>query len=384
MPRSLTATKSFEFYEPQYFKYSTTYRSWVKLFIADAHALTILEGFEGTRARFWNNHPIRWMQLVGTVVGVVVKATFAEITIDDGSGLCMNLYIKNEAARSLNVDFEENYCEADVGHLLKVKGTLTNDHKGELQLVVDKIQILDDPAMEIKAWRERVHYRETILDKPWRLDLAAMANPGGESITESKTRSAKPTSHEANLRAQLKEDERGSRPIDLAELDCSQHTQRNFKLVLLRYLAEHNTRGFSISELRTHKDVEQATVLVAREAMRRHGCAAGIDLSDVPEYRVDSRQKYRTLNACLAELVRDGSILSINAAKGMFCTVGRWNLGSLMQDILNGRVDGEAEPVMSVREVWQAVRSSGQGYERVSKQMVLKMAEQLGLGHMLS
>lgn len=391
MPRQHAASTSVQFYEPQFFKYSVTYNSWVKLFIADSHALTTIDGFEGTRARFWNNHPIRWIKLVGIVVAVVVKVTFAEITIDDGSGFCMNLYLKGTAAESLGIDFEENRCLADVGHLVKVKGTLANDHKGDLQLVVKEIQIIKDLAFEMLAWRERVEYRENVLDVPWVLDPTVVPSTAHKSRTPGDA-SFNPLARiqrkqriplnkdEANELAQLREIDICGRKIDLAAMDSRHHTQRNLKLVLLQHFAEYNTREFSVSDLRTNKQLEQATVCVARESWRKQASTAGISTEEEAQYRVDSKQKYRTLNACLTELVRDGSILSTNVNEGRFCVVGPWNLGTIMRDIVrdirkHGRVAGKE---IDIREIWQQVRASGRGYERVSKQMVKNMAEQLG------
>lgn len=388
MRSASNATNECGFYEPQYFHHSVTYRSWVKLFIADAYALETVEGYEGTKVRFWKNHPIRWIQLVGTVVGVVVKTNFAEITIDDGSGYCMNLYIKKEAAQSIKINFEENKCEADVGHLLKVKGTLSHDFKGELQLIVDKIQIVLDPVLEFEAWRERIDYKRNVLSLPWQLDiscpivLAGQAQPVAHSQTDDGSQhvcSGRLTSHDANTRAQLREAHRRSQRLDLDDLDERQHTQRNLKLILLQYLSDHDIHAFSISDLRSDQDLERATVLVATASMKKQGMTAGLDMATAISYSVNSQQKYRTLNACLTALVKDGSILSTDITRGKFCTLGPWNLGALIRTIAKNWKKNKQSHGMSARDLWQAVRTSGQGYDQVNKQMVLKMAGQMGI-----
>ena len=74
-----------EFYPRELWTQSPVYNSFVKLFIKDIHALQHLPQ-EGLRSfgngltvgdrnsvRFWLNHPIRWVQVIGVVVSITQK-----------------------------------------------------------------------------------------------------------------------------------------------------------------------------------------------------------------------------------------------------------------------------------------------------------------------
>lgn len=84
------------------------------------------------------------------------------------------------------------------------------------------------------------------------------------------------------------------------------------------------------------------------------------------------------MNACLAELVRDGSVTSLSPAQGTFSVVGRWNLGVLMLDLMSRMFAADSSRgEVTVREMWLAIRETGHGFESVSKHMVQKILEDL-------
>lgn len=375
--------ESYDFYEPQWFGQSPTYRSWVKLFIRDCFLLTTLEGFEGTKVRFWKNHPIRWLQLVGIVISINIRSSFTEIELDDGSGNCISLYLRGKACEEIRVDFERNRCALEVGDLIKVKGSLATDHRAELQLIVEKIDTLTSPELEYVAWEERVAYKKDVLDKPWVCDMEVVQpSVSAESRNTTNTgRVRRSDKHEVSLRsnaqAQARETAKKDTPLDLTSLDARHHTQRNLKVVLLQHFAKHSVREFSIRQLRGDKELEQAVLCVARHALNTQRTALGHNLR--PEHvEITSTQRYRTMNACLAELVRDGSVTSLSPAQGTFSVVGRWNLGVLMLDLMSRMFAADSSRgEVTVREMWLAIRETGHGFESVSKHMVQKILEDL-------
>lgn len=378
MPDGRHVSDTSDFYEPRYFNYSVTYRTWVKLFIADVFALQSIDGFEGTQARFWKNHPIRWLQVVGTVVALNIRASFTEVEIDDGSGKSINLYLRGTVAQSVNADFERNKCDIDICALVKAKGTLSVDHKGDLQIAVVKIEALRDAALEFVAWQERLTFRAEVLDIPWRIDTVSLDRQMSTKAKQCEERSSNLSSAVANKRAQLKEEDRSNADFVLEELEPQLHTIRNLKVFLLQYFTKNGLREFSIAQLRSVVEIERATVCVAQQTIRSRQSTAGMTVEATTSPDVTSTQKYRTLNACLVELVRDGSLLSTDTDKGEFCVVGKWNLGVLIRHLLTKSFgDSASLDEVSVREMWQEVRRSSQGYDSISKQMVQRIMEEM-------
>lgn len=379
MPAGSSQTQNIVFYEPQYFEYSATYKSWVKLFIKDVHELHLLPGFEGTQARFWLNHPIRWIQLVGIVVGVLIKPSFAEILIDDGSGHTIEAYVSGAAAETLKVDFEHDSCSVDISTLLKVKGTVKTNHKGELQIVVTKAQVLQDPLDELQAWEERVNYRKSVLDVPWH--IPAHIKEGFDQIRSTEdiqpktevpfVRPARLKSIAANDRARQEEEKRSHSSLKIWTLEPRQHTQRVLKTVLLQYLHVSKFHEFSIAQLRSVPDLERSVVCVAHRKLQLQQQAVGIEQLPDDAAPITSTQKYRILNACLAELVREGAIYCVDMEQGMYCVIGDWNLGKSLRSLVRERLRaGETFEEISIRELWVAVRKYDQRFESVNKQMV--------------
>jgi len=74
-----------EFYPRELWPQSPVYNSFVKLFAKDIHALqrlpreslrlvgTALIVGDKDSVRFWLNHPVRWVQVVGVVVAITQK-----------------------------------------------------------------------------------------------------------------------------------------------------------------------------------------------------------------------------------------------------------------------------------------------------------------------
>ena len=324
----------YSFYEPRYFRDSPTYKTWVKLFIADVYKLESRDGYEATKARFIKNHPIRWIELVGIVVSITIRTTFCEIEIDDGSGACIALYVKDAAAESINVDFEHNFCSLILTDFVRVRGELALDFKNDLQFVVDTIQKRSHQH-EVKAWQVRIDQRK-VLETPWKLEPTDVQDV--VSIQEKPRRQER---------------------IVLRPDETSKHTKRNLRLVLLQHLREQEIQDFTIAQLRTKPEIDEAVSLVAARVL----------VGEV----VSSAGKYRLLNSCLADLVRDGSLIAVDAEKGKYSVVGVWNLGLVITDVVEMMMKEDPGKDISIREVWQRVRQSNTGMDSVSKQMVEKL-----------
>ena len=91
-----------EFYSRELWQHSTVYNSFAKLFIKDIHSLrhipregpplpsslnsNILDGADSVR--FWLNHPIRWVQVVGIIVALTQKEKIDVILCSDPRRWC--------------------------------------------------------------------------------------------------------------------------------------------------------------------------------------------------------------------------------------------------------------------------------------------------------
>lgn len=383
MQNDSPATNDINFYEPRFCKLSAVYKSWVPLYVADLYKLVRIPGFEHTDVRFWKNHPIRWIQLVGVITGVTIKSSFIEANFDDGSGNAISLYIKGDAAELLNTNFEQNRCDLDVCDLVKVKGSISVDHRGDLQFVVKGILRLLDTETEISAWQERNLYKAEVLERPWRLDSHQDKElEVDESLADSKLglkKRHKQSSDVANIQAKLKEEERAKSVFDLTTMSDDQHTQRNLKIMLLQYFELHSIHEFSVAKLRGDKIIEEAAECVARQTIRKQQSVLGMSVVDRGEVPVSTTQKFRTLTFCLHGLVRDGSILSIDTKQGTFAVIGTWNLGNLIKNVMREYGDSIRDEAgdLNIRALWMQIRQAGHGYESISKQMVRKVLDDL-------
>lgn len=60
------------------------------------------------------------------------------------------------------------YEELDVGHVVDVKGRLTQ-FRDEMQIKIEKMTNLRSTEQEIALWERRAKFRRDVLDKPWTL-----------------------------------------------------------------------------------------------------------------------------------------------------------------------------------------------------------------------
>lgn len=353
----------YKFYEPLHFDQSPFFRSWVKMFIADVLRLKEIEGYEGTGTKFWKNHPIRWVEIVGIVVAITIKASKGEIEVDDGSGAVICLTIIGDVAESVHMDFEHNTCALVVSDLVKIKGILSSNYRGEIQILPTSLESIRDRLYEIKAWEDRVSIRQQ-LDVPWVLSEVAQSSAGTEKTSKKNV----------NTAAKLKEVEKMSKRFVLGDFDSRHHTQRNLRMVLLQYFKEHNTRDFTVAQLRQVPELVEAITLVSVQAINAQRELVSQKVS-AAEHVVSSSQKYRTLNSCISDLVRDGSIMAASVEEGRYSVVGRWNLGVAMEQLMAKKFAANPDlDHVPVKELWQDLRSCV-GYESISKQMVQNMMD---------
>jgi len=112
------------FYGEEFWKYSTVYHSYVPLFIKDVHSLQQVAPYT---ARFWLNHPIRWVHIVGVIVALNPRDTDPSILLDDSSGATIEVVLDDTSKFPKE---EKQYWKPpktsgmDVGTCVQVKGEL--------------------------------------------------------------------------------------------------------------------------------------------------------------------------------------------------------------------------------------------------------------------
>ncbi|KAL8710321.1 MAG: hypothetical protein Q9220_005091 [cf. Caloplaca sp. 1 TL-2023] len=197
------------FYPSYCFALSPTFNTWVRLTAADVHGLVARTGFEGQNIYFHLNHPIRWIRLVGLVVAFDVYPNRITMTLDDSSGLTIEIFCKKEMMAGLStidttvdqhgtiklnsaapkvLDGGDRVCttsegkvclqEIDVGSVVKIKGSLS-EFRGEKQATLERIcmsvrtfpkavpPLAGNTNEEVEAWAQNTAFYQNVLSKPW-------------------------------------------------------------------------------------------------------------------------------------------------------------------------------------------------------------------------
>ncbi|KAF3107467.1 hypothetical protein TWF102_000383 [Orbilia oligospora] len=126
---------------------SSTYKSWMKLYICDitASLVSLSPSFDSESTYSFNGHPIRWISIVGTVTSIDEHEKKILFSIDDGSGQCINAVARKDSMTSKDMPRLHSTVKA----------------RGELELYHDAWQLkltsleLDAPLeAQIKFWTE--------------------------------------------------------------------------------------------------------------------------------------------------------------------------------------------------------------------------------------
>ncbi|KAK6542312.1 hypothetical protein TWF694_006272 [Orbilia ellipsospora] len=129
-----------------------TYKKWVKLHLADITAsLASYNEYAPESIFFYDGqHPIRWVYIVGTVIGVEEQERRMVFTIDDGSGQTMNAVAQRHATTN-TVNGVKNVPK--LHSTVKVKGQLELYH-GAWQLKLLELETDLSLEAQVKFWKE--------------------------------------------------------------------------------------------------------------------------------------------------------------------------------------------------------------------------------------
>jgi hypothetical protein len=183
---------------------SKTIGCWCPVLASQVHELKEVEGFKGwcfghsIRIRIpWNsadfigqsiyfhlNHPIKWVRLTGVIVAVDHYAPRVVFTLDDSSGLNIEVICKAPPLWSpyldptnITADASKDYYVSpdgpklngiDVGSVVKVKGGLSMWNNA-MQIVLKSIVRIDTNE-EAKCWNDVSRFKRDVLQLPWVVD----------------------------------------------------------------------------------------------------------------------------------------------------------------------------------------------------------------------
>ncbi|KAL8812666.1 MAG: hypothetical protein Q9200_000854 [Gallowayella weberi] len=149
----------------------------------------------GQNIYFYANHPIQWIRLVGVVVAFDIYPNRIIITLDDSSGLPIEIFcrkIANHATSGIDTSVDnhgvitlnkisvpkddEHVCitsegkvdlqDFDVGSVVKIKGGIS-EFRGEKQVTLERISLVRTTDEEAALWADNATFHRDVLSRPW-------------------------------------------------------------------------------------------------------------------------------------------------------------------------------------------------------------------------
>ncbi|CAG7947933.1 unnamed protein product [Penicillium olsonii] len=252
------------FYPAFCFKASPTHFTWVKIGAADVHRLRKIGGFVGQKVFFYNNHPVRFVSLLGLIVERKEVYQRTILTMDDSSGAIIEVIVLHkfdpsnrpsgtEARKDVHqgqiniftgepIDAEKtpwsafsaterpplqlkktvhitatDQHEVDIsslqpGSLVRVKGIL-GTFRNMMQIHLERFELVADTNAEMQFLDERLRFLLEVLSVPWVLtddeieSLRQAAERGDEKVLEDKRRA------QMRARKRVEREEKDARTI---------------------------------------------------------------------------------------------------------------------------------------------------------------------------
>ncbi|CAI7657427.1 unnamed protein product [Penicillium bialowiezense] len=244
-PMEADNNDSLVFYPAFCFKASPTHFTWVKIGAADVHRLRKYGSFVGQKVFFYNNHPVRFVSLLGLIVARTDVYGRTILALDDSSGAIVEVIVLHDpttkpgvAAASAKEELDQrridiftgepiaadqtpwsafSVTERDITHfqktthitatdrhvvdisslqpgtLVRVKGVL-GTFRGTMQVQLERFERVGDTNAEMKFLDDRLRFLVEVLSVPWVLDddevesLRQAAERGDEKVLEEKRR----------------------------------------------------------------------------------------------------------------------------------------------------------------------------------------------------
>ncbi|KAL2794695.1 hypothetical protein BJX66DRAFT_303286 [Aspergillus keveii] len=231
------------FYPAFCFKASPTHFAWVKLTASDVHRLRKRVEFADQGLFFYQNHPIRFVNLIGIIVARTDVPRRTILTLDDSSGATIEVVVLKADEPSISTDgirgrttnpnstgeddpLEEDglrkeahvtsttHTSIDItplrpGTLFQIKGTLSV-FRSTMQVNLERFFPVPDTAAEMRFVESRCRFFLEVLSTPWFVSegyietLRVEADEEGEKIEEEQAWARR----RARRRAEREEKER--------------------------------------------------------------------------------------------------------------------------------------------------------------------------------
>lgn len=123
----------------------------------------------GQNVYFWLNHPIRFVYVVGLVVGITNYDQRVIVTLDDGSGSCIEATFRDLDDVVVNIGIEFSIHVGgkllEIGQVVKAKGTVS-EFRDIRQIVLKRIALVNSTSDEVAAWTATAQFEHS-LSQPW-------------------------------------------------------------------------------------------------------------------------------------------------------------------------------------------------------------------------
>lgn len=202
------------------FKASPTNFNWVKLSLSNVHKLTKPKGFEAQNIFFYNNHPIRFVTVLGLVIARTETPRRTILTLDDSSGATVDVVVlkaddeqqpstatttttatvdqPEQKPRELHLSATTREPQVITslvpGTLTKMKATLST-FRSVTQLQLERFFPVPDLRAELRFLEDRNRWWVRVLSVPWVLApeeverLRVEADEDGRRVEEKRRKS---------------------------------------------------------------------------------------------------------------------------------------------------------------------------------------------------
>lgn len=122
---------------------------------------------------FYANLPVRWVRIVGVIVGIDDFPDKRVYTVDDSSGLNMQCMLLLEARQEFTSKdlapgplIPPEYSEFDVGHVVDLRGPIV-PFRRQKAIKIRRMKPVPTTQHELLLWERRLKFKTEVLDVQW-------------------------------------------------------------------------------------------------------------------------------------------------------------------------------------------------------------------------
>lgn len=124
---------------------------------------------------FYGNLPVRWVRIVGVIVGIDDFPEKRVYTIDDSSGLNVQCVLPLDARQESTSKvlapgplIPSEYSELDVGHVVDLRGPIV-PYRRQRAINIRRMKRVPTTQHELLLWERRLKFKTEVIDVPWAL-----------------------------------------------------------------------------------------------------------------------------------------------------------------------------------------------------------------------